>query len=156
MDGDGCDTRREVLIAEAVKAPIVGSNCYLTDGRWISLYDGIETTDPSTFDVDHVVALAEAWDSGASGWSADRRTRFANDLGVDWALIAVSASSNRSKSDRDPSDWLPPLLGVRCEYLSMWIAVKVRWTLSVDPAERTALEAGVGGCPQRVEVPPAS
>lgn len=65
-DGDGCDTRREVLIAEAVEPPSIGAGCYLTGGRWLSLYGGIETTDPGTFDLDHVVALAEAWDSGAS------------------------------------------------------------------------------------------
>lgn len=152
-DGDGCDTRREVLIDEAINPPTVGQGCFLIGGEWYSLYDGVETTDPRTFDVDHVVALAEAWDSGASAWSTDRRTSFANDLGVDWALIAVSAVSNRSKSDKDPSEWLPPLAGVRCEYVAMWIAVKVRWSLTVDPAERAALESDLAGCTQRIAIP---
>ena len=151
-DGDGCDTRREVLITEAIDPPTIGAGCYLTGGRWLSLYDGFETADPSTFDVDHVVALAEAWDSGASGWSLDRRTRFANDLGVEWSLIAVTASSNRSKSDRDPANWMPPLASTHCEYLAMWLAVKVRWSLSVDATERAAIDGGITGCPQHMPV----
>lgn len=154
-DGDGCDTRREVLIAESLTAVSVGDGCWLTGGTWTSLYDGITTTELGTFDIDHVVALAEAWDSGASGWDPDRRTRFANDLGVEWALIAVTASSNRAKSDRDPTDWLPSIRAVRCEYLSMWIAVKVRWRLAVDVAERSTLRNLVGGCDQVMNVPTA-
>lgn len=154
-DGDGCDTRREVLIDEAVDPPTVSARCSLSGGRWLSLYDGIETTDPSTFDIDHVVALAEAWDSGASAWSVDRRTRFANDLDVDWSLIAVSASSNRSKSDQDPADWLPPLASARCQYLAMWLAVKVRWSLTIDAGESAALDQDIAGCPQLMPVVPA-
>lgn len=152
-DGDGCDTRREVLIAESLTPVAIGSGCRLTGGTWTSLYDGVTTTELATFDIDHVVALGEAWDSGASGWSPDRRMRFANDLGVDWALIAVTATSNRTKSDRDPTDWLPPLRAVRCEYLSMWIAVKVRWQLFVDVAERSTLRSLIGGCEQVMTVP---
>ena len=69
-DGDGCDTRREVLLAEAVVAPTQGSRCSLSDGEWISRYDGLtEQGNGSGFDVDHLVPLAEAWESGAHGWS---------------------------------------------------------------------------------------
>lgn len=151
-DGDGCNTRREVLIDEAVVPPSIGADCHLTGGQWLSLYDGVETTDAGTFDIDHVVALAEAWDSGASAWSLDRRTRFANDLDVEWSLIAVSANSNRSKSDQDPANWLPPSVSARCDYLAMWLAVKVRWSLSIDAAERTAIDNDVTGCSQRMPV----
>jgi hypothetical protein len=151
-DGDGCDTRREVLFAEAVDPPSIGPGCELTGGRWVSLYDGEETTDPSTFQVDHVVALAEGWASGASGWSPDRRTRFANDLDVDWALVAVSAASNREKSDLDPADWLPSRVGADCDFLAMWLAVKVRWSLSIDPVEQSAIAREIPGCAQRMAV----
>lgn len=78
-----------------------------------------------------MIPLAEAWDSGASGWIADRRKRFANDLDVSWSLIVVSASSNRSKGDQDPADWLPPAAGELCSYLGDWLAVRMRWSLSV-------------------------
>ena len=108
-DGDGCDARREVLITEAVTAPSVGSGCSLSGGEWLSRYDGKTTTgNGSAFDVDHMVPLAEAWVSGAHNWTADRREDYANDLGFADSLIAVSASSNRSKGARDPAEWLPP------------------------------------------------
>jgi len=146
-DGDGCNTRREVLIAEAVVAPVVGGGCSLSGGSWVSLYDGLTFIDPVGMDIDHVVALGEAWDSGAYAWSDERRERFANDLDVSWALIAVSAASNRSKSDRDPADWVPPDADNLCPFLSAWIAVKVRWQLSVDDRERSALASLVIACP---------
>ncbi|MBF8289487.1 MAG: hypothetical protein HW391_455 [Chloroflexi bacterium] len=146
-DGDGCDTRREVLIEEAVVAPIVGNDCRLSGGRWHSLYDDIETTTPGDFDIDHLVPLAEAWDSGASGWTEARRTAFANDLGVPWSLIAVTATSNRAKSDGDPADWQPPLVSVQCRYAADWIAVKVRWALAIDPIERAVLASYSTTCP---------
>jgi hypothetical protein len=138
-DGDGCDTRDEVLIDEAMVAPHVGTGCSLTGGKWVSLYDGAVVTSASDLDIDHVVALAEAWDSGAYAWTSQRRQAFANDLGVPWALIAVTAGSNRSKGDRDPADWLPPLKSARCVYLVDWVAVKVRWKLTVDATERRTL-----------------
>ena len=146
-DGDGCDTRREVLIDEAVAPPIVGGGCSLTGGRWVSAYDGLVLTNASQLQIDHVVALAEAWDSGASAWSNDRRMRFANDLDVSWVLIAVSSASNQSKSDKDPAEWLPPDSHDLCPFISAWIAIKVRWELSVDQRERDALGGLVAECP---------
>lgn len=113
------------------------------------MYDGLTFTDPSDLDIDHVVALAEAWDSGAYAWDSARRRAFANDLGVSWSLIAVSASSNRSKSDKDPAEWLPTSASVRCQYLGDWVAVKARWGLAVDDAERSAL-AGAADCQERL------
>jgi Protein of unknown function (DUF1524) len=149
-DGDGCDTRREVLIAEAVIAPSVGARCALTGGRWFSLYDGLFFTDSSKLQIDHVVALAEAWDSGAWTWTPDRRKAYANDLDVPWPLIAVSGTTNQSKSDKDPAEWLPPAPAAECPFLSAWIATKVRWDLAVDPAERAALETDIATCPASV------
>lgn len=154
-DVDGCDTRREVLIDEAIVPPIVSAGCRLRGGRWHSLYDGFETTNPATFDIDHLVPLAEAWDSGASSWTRERRTRFANDLDVPWALLAVSAASNRVKSDRDPADWMPPLSEVRCTYVAAWLAVKVRWDLAIDPREHDVLAPIAGACRDTMPVVPA-
>ena len=145
-DGDGCDARREVLIVEAVIDPVVGSGCSLTGGEWYSVYDGQVSTDPSKFDVDHMVPLKEAWDSGANTWTSERRRAFANDLDLAPALIAVSAGSNRSKSDKDPADWLPPLASYRCQYVEDWVEVKVRWQLSVDEREFAAIRNVLAGC----------
>jgi hypothetical protein len=146
-DGDGCDTRREVLIDESLSKVTIGTSCSISGGSWLSLYDGLFFTDPSLLDIDHMVPLAEAWDSGAFGWNADRRKRFANDLDVSWSLIAVSASSNRSKGDQDPAEWLPPAASEFCSYLGDWLAVKVRWSLSVDSGERAAISTDITSCP---------
>ena len=148
-DGEGCDTRDEVLIAESLMTPRIRSGCAVA-GSWRSVYDGVTTTRPSSFDIDHVVALKEAWDSGAWRWTSARRRAYANDLGSAGSLRAVSAASNRAKGDRDPAEWLPPLTGFRCAYATGWVIVKVRWSLSVDTAERSALRRILAACPARV------
>jgi hypothetical protein len=139
-DGDGCDTRCEVLAEERrTDLPGIGTG-------WYSLYDGVVTADPSTFDIDHLVPLAEAWRSGADHWDATRRRDYANDLTDPDALIAVSASSNRSKGDQDPARWLPPNRGSWCEYARDWVEVKVTWGLTADPAEVSALRNLLTSC----------
>lgn len=145
-DGDGCNTRYEVLIAEATVKPTVDSGCWLSGGEWYSYFDGQRTTNPSAFDVDHLVPLAEAWDSGARRWNAGTRKRFANDLRDKRALVAVTASSNRSKSDRDPAEWLPPREAAHCRYVREYVAVKTRWRLTVDRAEKRALLTVARSC----------
>jgi len=143
-DKDKCDTRKEVLIQEAVVAPKLSSGCVFNGGKWISSYDGLATSDSSTLDIDHMVPLAEAWRSGAWKWSPAQREAFANDLTDSRALVAVTASLNRQKSDQDPSTWLPPV--DKCTYVSNWIAIKVRYSLTVDTAEANALTTLVASC----------
>ena len=148
-DRDGCDTRDEVLIAESRTTPRIRSGCSVT-GSWRSAYDGVTTTRPSSLDIDHVVPLKEAWDSGAWRWTAARRQVYANDLGISASLRAVSATSNREKGDKDPAEWLPPLTSFRCAYATEWVVIKVRWRLTVDTLERAALRRILAGCPARV------
>ncbi len=143
-DGDGCDTRAEVLISEAEDAPTVGSGCSLSGGRWYSYYDGVSQTSASALDIDHVVALAEAWDSGARSWSSSRREAYANDLGDSHTLVGVTAALNRSKGDQDVAEWLPPIN--HCRYLKDWLIAKVRWGLSQDSTEKAALQDIAAGC----------
>lgn len=145
-DRNGCNTRYEVLIAEAVVKPRIGSSCRLSGGKWRSFFDNTEIVDFRIIDVDHFVPLAEAWRSGADTWTTQQRTAFANDLDLADALIAVSRSSNRSKSDRDVANWLPANPDYRYEYLTSWVKVKAKWKLRVDPAERKALEDGLISC----------
>ena len=146
-DGDGCDTRDEVLIREAVQVPVVDPpGCSLSGGRWFSVYDGVTTPDPSSFDIDHLVPLAEAWDAGARRWTAGTRDRFANDLAFGPSLVAVTASSNRSKGDQEPHDWMPPRASHRCTYLARWVAVKWRWRLRVDGTEQAFLADRLAAC----------
>ncbi|MCX4400144.1 HNH endonuclease family protein (plasmid) [Streptomyces sp. NBC_00053] len=146
-DGDSCSTRNEVLLAEAVKAPEQGARCALTGGEWRSYYDEVTVTAAGKLDIDHMVPLAEAWDSGASKWDADRRMRYANDLGAERSLVAVTAKTNRSKADKDPSEWMPPTQSAKCTYLADWTATKLRWKLSADERERAALETLAKDCP---------
>jgi hypothetical protein len=137
---NGCDTRREVLIRDSLTPVTVGDGCELSGGTWFSVYDGFTSTDPGDFDIDHLVPLAEAWDSGAHSWSDGRREDFANDMTFQRSLIAVSTAANRSKSDQDPADWLPTNEAFHCDYVALWIEAKTIWDLSVDDAELTVLE----------------
>ncbi|MFD7731268.1 HNH endonuclease family protein [Kitasatospora phosalacinea] len=146
-DKNGCSTRAEVLVAEAASAPFVGAKCSLSGGVWVSPYDDMVLQDAKALDVDHMVPLAEAWDSGASAWSAAERQAYANDLDEPRALVAVSAKSNRSKADKDVAEWLPPAADYRCTYLTDWTAVKTRWGLSVDQVEADALRRLAAACP---------
>lgn len=149
LDRDGCKTRAEVLIAERRAGRVEG--CQVIGGRWYSTYDGVTATDARALDVDHVVALGEAWDSGAQEWDAERRERYANDVGYRNALIAVTARSNRQKSDKDPADWVPTRRAAWCRYATAWTTVKIRWGLSADVDELAALRELFATCRQPPE-----
>jgi hypothetical protein len=140
-DGDCQDTRDEVLAAES-RVPVSG--CDIASGEWLSPYDRRTWTRSSDVDIDHLVPLKEAWDSGARRWSDARRQAYANDLG-DWrTLVAVTDNVNQSKGDRDVAEWLPRY-GV-CRYVRQWVAVKLRWRLTTDPAEAARLGSLAGDC----------
>ncbi|WP_030420392.1 HNH endonuclease family protein [Streptomyces sp. NRRL F-5065] len=146
---DGCSTRNEVLIDEAVEPPAVGARCRLSGGSWWSYYDQVWVTSASGLDIDHMVPLAESWDSGASAWTAQRREAYANDQGAEASLVAVTARSNRSKADQDPAQWMPPAAEVHCRYVAEWVGTKLRWNLTADKAEMAALQDVAGGCPEQ-------
>ncbi len=141
---DGCTTREVVLIRDATGGS--RSGCLMVSATWVSSYDAVRTTNPSAFDIDHMVPLKEAWVSGASDWSAERRTSFANDLGYFYSLLAVSASSNRSKGAQDPSAWMPPNVSDQCSYIYEWVAVKWRWDLSMDVTEKRKVDSVMDEC----------
>ncbi|MEV0989955.1 HNH endonuclease family protein [Streptomyces sp. NPDC049949] len=145
--GDGCDTRKEVILAEAVVAPQVAAGCKLTGGSWRSAYDDVVVTDAARLDVDHFVPLAEVYDSEQTPWSAARREAYANDQASPDTLIAVSAASNRSKADKDPAEWLPSDGSYHCTYAATWVGTKLRWDLAVDENERQALLGLAEDCP---------
>lgn len=135
-DGDGCDTRCEVLEAQRTTLPGGQSG-------WLSVYDNYPITTEGELDIDHVVPLAEAWRSGAWGWDPSRRIAFANDLDETRALVAVTAVTNRSKSDSDPAGWKPASPTAWCGYVDAWIAVKQKWNLTADLTEVAALRGMV-------------
>lgn len=139
-----CDTRETVLKRDA-DSVTVGSNCYPTSGRWYSYYDGAVWTAASDLDIDHIVALAEAWRSGASHWTTSQRQSFANDLSGP-QLIAVTDNVNQSKGDQDPSSWKPPRTGAYCGYAKFWIHTKYRWGLHLQSSEKSALQSMLNTC----------
>jgi hypothetical protein len=149
-DGDGCPTRAEVLKEESEVPVTQGAACRITAARWTSYYDGKVFESPARIDIDHLVPLAEAFDSGAWAWSAAEREAYANDLSDSRHLVAVSAAQNRAKADRDPAQWMPAEAGAACRYVSEWTAVKLRWALSADVAEAAALAQIAAGCPADV------
>jgi len=143
-DGDGCNTRNEVLIAEADDPVTVGSGCALSGGRWFSYYDRVSWTQTSDVDIDHMVPLAEAWDSGARTWTDAVRRDFANDLGDYRTLVGVTDDVNQAKGDQDVAQWLPTY--DRCRYLREFVAVKLRWRLTVDSGEKAAMSSLAASC----------
>ncbi|MFF4888122.1 HNH endonuclease family protein [Streptomyces nigra] len=144
---DGCNTRGEVLLHEAITPPTASAGCRLSGGSWFSYYDATVVTAARSLDIDHMVPLAEAWDSGASAWTSQRREAYANDQGAEASLVAVTARSNRSKADQDPAQWLPPATEVHCRYVGEWVGTKLRWGLAVDDVELAALQRVASSCP---------
>ncbi|MGM1057903.1 HNH endonuclease family protein [Saccharothrix sp. Mg75] len=142
--GDSCDTREVVLQRQGTEVR-TDSACKATAGTWTSPYDGVVVDDAGKLDIDHTVALAEAWRSGADGWTDEQRQKFANDMGG-LQLIAVTASSNRSKGDQDAAKWKPPVEAYWCTYARAVVSVKTLYALSVDEAERDALASMLKTC----------
>ncbi|MGW8362393.1 HNH endonuclease family protein [Streptomyces wedmorensis] len=150
VDGNGCGTRDDILKRDL-------SGVRFTDGR-CKVASGTLTDDPYTggtvsyvrgrskVDIDHVVALSDAWQKGAQKWDGETRRRFANDP---LNLLAVDASANRRKSDGDAATWLPPNRAYRCTYVARQVAVKKKYGVWVTPGERDAMKRVLGGCPQQ-------
>ncbi|MFE1951291.1 HNH endonuclease family protein [Streptomyces sp. NPDC059524] len=139
-----CNTREVVLKRDGTNV-VTDSNCAATSGRWYSEYDGATWTAASDLDIDHVVPLSEAWKSGASSWTTAQRQGFANDL-TRPQLIAVTDNVNQSKGDQDPAEWMPSRTAYTCTYLRMWVQVKHYYNLTVDSAEKSAIQSGLSGC----------
>jgi hypothetical protein len=153
-NGDCQNARAEVLISEAEPdTPLTyttSGKCTVSTGRWFSYYDRVSWTLASDVDIDHMVPLAEAWGSGASGWTSARREAYANDLGDYRTLVGVTDNVNQSKSDQDPSTWLPTY--DKCRYVAEWVAVKIRWGLTADSAEKSVLNSYAASCSNTVTV----
>jgi hypothetical protein len=153
-NGDCQNARAEVLISEAEPdTPLTyttSGKCTVSTGRWFSYYDRVSWTLASDVDIDHMVPLAEAWGSGASAWTSARREAYANDLGDYRTLVGVTDNVNQSKSDQDPSTWLPTY--DKCRYVAEWVAVKIRWGLSADSAEKSVLNSYASSCSNTVTV----
>lgn len=141
---DSCNTREEVLKRDGTNV-VVSSTCAAISGSWYSPYDGMTWTAASDVDIDHMVPLAEAWTSGAWAWTTAKRRSYANDLGGP-QLWAVTDNVNQSKGNKDPAEWQPPLTSFRCTYARAWIQVKYDYSLTLDTAEKAALQDMLTSC----------
>ena len=150
-DRDGENTREEVLIAESLVPVTRDSKGKVVAGLWVGPYAGFVTRIPSSLDIDHMVPLCEAFESGAHAWDKARRREFGNSLTADHHLIATWRSTNRSKNKRDPAGWLPPNRAYWCTYLNDWIAIKREWALSMDQVEADTIRKGLRVCGEYVK-----
>ncbi|MFF2960987.1 HNH endonuclease family protein [Streptomyces sp. NPDC057963] len=139
-----CNTREVVLKRDGTNVT-QDSSCAAVSGSWYSEYDGATWTAASDLDIDHMVPLAEAWRSGASSWTTAQRQAYANDL-TRPQLIAVTDNVNQAKGDKDPAKWLPPRTAYRCTYARAWVHVKHYYDLTVDSAEKNALQSILNNC----------
>ena len=134
-DGDGCAVDEDVIIRDSLEPPVLTPTCDAVTGRWYSPYDGATWLNRSEVEIDHVVSLKEAWDSGAHAWTPERRAAMFNDMTDRRTLRVVSATIDDTKMTNDPANWMPPLESDWCRYLADHIAIKVRWGLSMDQVE---------------------
>ena len=152
VDHNGCDTRNDILKRDltSIIYKVGTRNCVVASGTLVDRYSG-ETINfvrgnitSMEVQIDHVVALSNAWQTGAFKLSADQRKALANDP---LNLFAVKGSLNQQKSDGDAATWLPPLKSFRCAYVAQQIAVKMKYSLWVVPPEKAAMVAILAKCP---------
>ncbi|MEU5873795.1 proprotein convertase P-domain-containing protein [Glycomyces sp. NPDC047369] len=140
VSGTGSCTARQYILKRDGQNVVTSDGCQPTSGNWQSDFDNTWTTTVSNATIDHVVALSEAWASGAWAWTTAERQAFANDINSPQLWIATT-SANSSKSDYDPAEWMPSNSSVRCDYVKAWTHVKYLYDLTIDSAEKTAIQS---------------
>ena len=151
-DGDCQDARQEVLIAESLDPVTYETDreCRVEAGRWWAPYLAHHLGNPSAIDVDHHVPLKNAHLSGGWTWTSAEKQAYANYLGEENHLVALSARHNRSKGARGPDEWRPPSEVHWCQYSTDWVEIKDRWELTMTETEAEAVMEMLETC----EVPP--
>jgi hypothetical protein len=152
VDGNGCDTRNDILARDLTDTAVDADGCIVRSGlladpysrTWIRFVRGENTSE--AVQIDHVVSLSDAWQKGAQQLTVAERERLANDP---LNLLAVDGALNQQKSDGDAATWLPPNKAFRCEMVARQVAVKARYNLWVTGAERDAIERVLAGCPDQ-------
>ena len=153
-DGDCQDARQEVLIAESL-VPVTfetDRKCRVETGRWFGVFTGAYFEDPGDVDVDHMVPLKNAHNSGGWDWSPAMKEEYANNLGDDDHLIAVQDNANQSKGARGPDEWMPPDETYWCQYAQDWAEIKARWKLTMTDPEAESVTEMLGTCVDPPEV----
>ena len=153
-DGDCQDARQEALISESLVDVTFESEreCRVESGRWYGAFTGNYVEAPGDLDIDHLVPLKNAHDSGGWAWNSDRKQEYANYLGDPDHLIAVTKGANRSKGAKGPDEWRPPDEGYWCQYATDWTEVKMEWGLMMTQRETEAVIEMLDTCEEPVEV----
>jgi len=146
VDRNGCDTRNDVLRRDLTGTVV--ESCVVVSGTLDDPYTGAvipfaRGPDSARVQIDHVVALSAAWQTGAQSWTAQDREAFANDPAN---LLAVDGPANQEKGAGDAATWLPPSRGYRCVYALRQVRVKAAYGLWVTAAERDALDRELDRC----------
>jgi hypothetical protein len=152
VDGNGCDTRNDILQRDLVDKTLRGDGCTVQTGTLndpftatvIAFTRGQGTS--SLVQIDHVVALSDAWQKGAQQWTAETRLKFANDP---LNLLAVDGKANQQKGDGDTATWLPSNKPFRCEYVARQVSVKAKYGLWATQAEQDAMVRVLSECPDQ-------
>ena len=141
-DGDGCLTRYDVLTRDILNEKTDEANCKIKSGTMFDYYTGMlvkynRLVNGGGIDIDHIVAKGNAWVSGGSVWDNEQWKAYINDEDV---LMATSAKANRSKGDRDASEWLPTNEKFWCKYVVKQVQIKSKYNLSVSANEKSTIE----------------
>ncbi|QLL24780.1 HNH endonuclease [Actinobacteria bacterium IMCC26103] len=152
VDRNGCDTRNDILYRDltSIEFKIGTHDCVVLSGILVDPYSGEKISfvrgvgSSMEVQIDHVVALSNAWQTGAFKLSYDKRLAFANDP---VNLLAVKGSLNSQKGDGDAATWLPPRKDIRCAYVAQQIVVKAKYGLWVTPPEKAAMQSLLAKCP---------
>ncbi|MFJ4832228.1 HNH endonuclease family protein [Streptomyces sp. NPDC088747] len=149
-DSNSCDTRDDILKRDLDDVKFSDGDCKVSSGELNpDHYTGKDVTftrGRSLVDIDHVVALSDAWQKGAKYWDESKRIALANDP---LNLRAVDSSTNRSKGDGDTATWLPPNKAYRCTYVAAQVAVKKKYELWVTSSEKAAMKKVLATCPDQ-------
>jgi hypothetical protein len=149
VDLNGCDTRNDILARDLKQVVFKGkSQCKVAKGTLKDPYTGktinfAQGKTSLSVQIDHVVALADAWRTGARKWKPELRLFYANDPLV---LLAVDGPANHAKSDGDAAAWLPPNSSFDCRYVARQIAIKTKYSLWLTPPEREAMSNVLDAC----------
>ena len=146
---DGCSLRQRIIKREFGESAVILDGCNVVAGEYDEPYTGehrvfAERSEVSELQIDHVVALSDAWQKGAQELSADERYAFATDA---LNLLAVDGAMNKQKSDGDAATWLPKNKRFRCQYVARQVSVKYKYGLWVTQAEKEAISRILTNCP---------
>lgn len=147
VDRNGCDTRNDILARDLTNI-VKDGKCKVKSGTLADPYTGttinFKVGPGDLVDIDHIVALSDSWITGSQGISAEQRLHLANDP---LNLMSADAGENRQKGDKNAASWLPSNKSFRCAYVARQVAVKQKYGLWVQPAEKDAIVRVLSACP---------